>query len=165
MSRKTCALAIFIALLSTSAIAAQPNRIKQFDAWGLYSYGSGGTKNCYVLSVPVQQLPTSVSHGDNFFLVAPQAGQSGMMPQAIMGYTVKEGSKLTVTIGNDTFTMIPKENAAWVRDPQREPALVAAMRGGSDMTVKATSARGTDTSYTYSLKGVSAALSATSNCR
>lgn len=88
-----------------------------------------------------------------------------MMPQAIMGYTVKEGSKLTVTIGNDTFTMIPKENAAWVRDPQREPALVAAMRGGSDMTVKATSARGTDTSYTYSLRGVSAALSATGNCR
>ena len=165
MSLKTCALAISIALLSASAFAAQPNRIKQFDAWGVYSYGAGTAKNCYVLSVPVQQQPASVSHGDNFFLVAPQTGQSGLMPQAIMGYSLKEGSKLTVTIGGDTFTMIPKENAAWVRDPQREPELVAAMRGGSDMTVKAISARGTDTSYTYSLKGVSAALSAVSSCR
>ncbi|WP_137136166.1 invasion associated locus B family protein [Rhizobium sp. FKY42] len=165
MSPKTYALAATIALLSTSAFAAQPNRIKQFDAWGVYSYGAGGTKNCYVLSVPVEQRPTNVSHGDNFFLVAPQAGQSGMMPQAIMGYDLKEGSKLTVTIGSDTFTMLPKEKAAWVRDPQREPALVAAMQSGSDMTVQATSARGTDTSYTYSLKGVSAALGAVRNCR
>lgn len=165
MSKKTCALAISIALLATAAMAAQPNRVQQFDAWGVYSYGSGSGKSCYVLSVPVQQMPTGVSHGDNFFLVAPQSGKSSMMPQAIMGYNVKPGSHITVTIGNDTFTLVPKENAAWVRDPAREPVLVAAMRGGTDMVVKAVSARGTNTTYTYSLKGVSAALNAVSKCR
>lgn len=165
MSAKTYALAISIAMLSTAAAAAQPTRVQQFDAWGVYSYGSGSGKSCYVLSVPVQQQPASVSHGDNFFLVAPQAGQSSMMPQTIMGYGLKAGSNVMVSIGSETFTMTPKENAAWVRDPAREPALVTAMRGGSDMVVKATSARGTNTSYTYSLKGVSAALSAVSSCR
>ncbi|MFD1746072.1 invasion associated locus B family protein [Rhizobium helianthi] len=165
MSKKTCALAISIALLSTAAMAAQPSRVQQFDAWGVYSYGSGSGKSCYILSVPVQQMPAGVNHGDNFFLVAPQAGKSNMMPQTIMGYGLKAGSNITVSIGNDTFTMVPKENAAWVRDPAREPALVAAMRGGSEMLVKATSARGTNTSYTYSLKGVTAALNAVSKCR
>lgn len=165
MSKKTCALAVSIALLSTAAMAAQPSRVQQFEAWGVYSYGSGSGKSCYILSVPVQQLPAGVDHGDNFFLVAPQAGKSNMMPQAIMGYNLKEGSRIMVTIGNDTFTMVPKDKAAWVRDPAREPVLVAAMRAGSDMTVKAVSARGTNTSYTYSLKGVTAALAAVSKCR
>lgn len=165
MSRKTCALAVSAVLLSALSASAQPTRIKQFDAWGVYSYGKGSGKSCYVLSVPTSQLPTNVNHGDNFFLVAPQSGASPFMPQAIMGYNVKEGSRITLTIGNDSFTLVPKDHAAWVRDPAREPALVAAMRGGSDMTLKATSARGTDTTYTYSLKGVTAALQAVRNCR
>jgi hypothetical protein len=165
MPPKTCALAVSVVLLSALSASAQPTRVKQFDAWGVYSYGSGSGKNCYVLSVPTAQLPASVSHGDNFFLVAPQAGSSAMMPQAIMGYGLREGSRITVTIGNEDFTLVPKENAAWVRDPAREPALIAAMRGGSDMTLKATSARGTNTSYTFSLKGVSAALNEVSRCR
>jgi hypothetical protein len=33
------------------------------------------------------------------------------------------------------------------------------------MTLKAVSARGTNTTYTYSLKGITAALNAVSRCR
>lgn len=164
MSPKTCTLAVSVVLLSALSASAQPTRVKQFDAWGVYSYGSGNAKNCYALSIPVSQLPAGVAHGDNFFLVAPQAGASGLMPQAIMGYGIKADSRITVTIGSESFILVPKENAAWVRDPAREPALVAALRGGSDMTLKATSARGTNTTYTFSLKGVSAALNEVSRC-
>jgi hypothetical protein len=165
MSQKTCALAISIVLLSALGASAQPSRVQQFDAWGVYSYGDGSGKNCYVLSVPTAQQPAAVSHGDNFFLVAPQPGSSPYMPQAIMGYGLKDGSQLTLSIGSENFILVPKENAAWVRDPAREPELVTAMRSGSEMTLKATSARGTATSYTYSLKGVSAALQSVRNCR
>jgi hypothetical protein len=87
------------------------------------------------------------------------------MPQAIMAYDLKTDSRITLTIGSETFTLVPKDKTAWVRDPAREPALVAAMQAGADMTLKATSARGTNTSYTYSLKGVTAALQAVRSCR
>ncbi|MGE6739860.1 invasion associated locus B family protein [Allorhizobium pseudoryzae] len=165
MSAKACALAVSAVLLTALSASAQPTRVKQFEAWGVYSYGSGSNKSCYALSVPTTALPASVNHGDNFFLVAPQAGASSYMPQAIMAYDLKTDSRITLTIGSETFTLVPKDKTAWVRDPAREPALVAAMRGGSDMTLKATSARGTNTSYTYSLKGVTAALQAVRNCR
>ena len=46
-----------------------------------------------------------------------------------------------------------------------EPALVAAMKGGRSMTVKATSGRGTATSYSYSLSGISAALKQIESCK
>lgn len=165
MSRKTCALAVSAVLVSAATAGAQPTRINQFEAWGVYAHGSGSNRSCYVLSVPVAQQPAGVNHGENYFLIAPQSGPSPLMPQAIMGYTLKADSRITLTIGNDSFTLVPKDNAAWVRDPAREPALVTAMRGGAEMTLKAISARGTNTAYTYSLKGVSAALQALRNCR
>ncbi|MCK5744966.1 MAG: invasion associated locus B family protein, partial [Oricola sp.] len=45
------------------------------------------------------------------------------------------------------------------------PALVAAMKAGAKMTVQAISARGTNTSYDYSLSGVTAALNAIQDCK
>lgn len=157
------ALALSFAFASTAA-AAQPTRVAQFDAWGVYSYADGGQTTCYALSVPVTSKPSNVDHGDNFFLLAPQ-GSSSYTPQAIMGYPLREGSEVSVSVGNDTFRLAPKDNIAWVRDQSREPVLVDAMRGGSDMTLEAISRRGTNTSYSYSLRGVTAALQEVRKCR
>ena len=41
---------------------------------------------------------------------------------------------------------------------RRDQKLIAAIRGGSAMTVKGTSKRGTKTTYKYSLTGAGAAL-------
>jgi hypothetical protein len=164
MRIKSAALAFALTLVAASAAtAAQPTRIKQFEAWGVYSYTSNGQKSCYALSVPTTSAPASVNHGDNFFLVSPQ-GQA-FMPQAIMGYALRAGSDVEVAVGDAKFDLAPRDNTAWVRNQSREPALIDAMRGGSSMTVKATSGRGTNTSYSYSLSGVTAALQEVRKCR
>ncbi len=43
-------------LLASAALASaqSPTRIEQFKAWGAYSYKSGNSTVCYVLSVPQQ---------------------------------------------------------------------------------------------------------------
>jgi invasion protein IalB len=51
------------------------------------------------------------------------------------------------------------ENAA------EEPLLLAAMKNGKAMSVKAVSKRGTPTGYTYSLSGISKALAAIKTCK
>ena len=43
-------------------------------------------------------------------------------------------------------------------DDETDGALVESMRAGVEMTVRGTSARGTDTTDTYSLSGVTAAM-------
>jgi hypothetical protein len=164
MRTKTAALALALTLVSAAAAsAAQPTRIKQFEAWGVYSYSNNGRTSCYALSVPTSSAPSSVNHGDNFFLISPQC--QSYMPQAIMGYALRQGSDVTVAVDSERFDLAPRDNTAWVRDQSREPALVNAMRGGSRMTVQATSGRGTATNYTYSLSGVTAALQEVSKCR
>ncbi|WFS00487.1 invasion associated locus B family protein [Rhizobium tumorigenes] len=147
--------------------SAAPTRIKQFDAWGAYSYQSGTGKVCYVLSVPTAKLPaTGIDHGDNFFIVTQRPGQNiSYEPQAMMGYVLKENSKVNVTIDNKTFVMFTKDKAAWVENAAQEPALVAAMKTGHSLTVTATSKKGTGTSYTYSLAGISASLKQIESCK
>jgi invasion protein IalB len=147
--------------------AAAPTRIKQFDAWGAYSYQSGTGKVCYVLSVPTAKLPaTGIDHGDNFFIVTQRPGQNiSYEPQAMMGYALKENSKVNVTIDNKTFVMFTKDKAAWVENAAQEPALVAAMKSGHSLTVAAVSKKGTGTSYTYSLAGISASLKQIESCK
>lgn len=161
------ATALAIVLAGSGIAAAQaPTRIEQFKAWGAYSYKSNGGTVCYVLSVPTAKEPAAVDHGDIFFIVSQRPGQNiSYEPQAMVGYKLKDGSKVNVTIDSKNFVMFTKDQAAWVENAAEEPALVAAMKGGSSMTVKATSARGTATSYTYSLSGISAALSKIENCK
>jgi invasion protein IalB len=164
---KSVSAAVAILLTTVGVASAQsPTRIQQFNAWGAYSYKAGQSTVCYVLSIPTAKEPASVDHGDMFFIVSQRPGQNiSYEPQAMMGYTMKAGSKVTVTIDNKSFSMFTKEKAAWVENAAEEPALVAAMRNGKSMTVKATSLRGTSTSYSYSLSGISAALKQVASCK
>lgn len=167
MSVKIVATALALTLASVGVASAQsPTRIQQFKAWGAYSYKQGAGTVCYVLSVPTAKEPASVDHGDIFFIVSQRPGQNiSYEPQAMMGYPLQANSKVNVTIDGKSFVMFTKDRAAWVENAAEEPALVAAMKSGSSMTVKATSGRGTNTSYSYSLSGVSAALQQIESCK
>lgn len=167
MFARSTVTAVAILLASSSIAAAQsPTRIEQFKAWGAYSYKTNGGTVCYVLSVPTDKQPAAVNHGDIFFVISQRPGQNiSYEPQAMMGYALKESSKVNVTIDNKNFVMFVKDTSAWVENAAEEPALVAAMKTGHSMTVKATSARGTGTAYTYSLSGISAALKKIEGCK
>ncbi len=166
MVLKTLVSATFVSLaLAGAAVAQSPTQIKQFDNWAAYSYNGPKGKVCYILSLPTRKEPGNVNHGDNFFLISHRPGQNvEYEPQAMMGYQLQENSKVTVSVDGRNFVLFTKGESAWVENVAEEPALVNAMRAGAQMTVKATSRRGTNTNYTYSLSGVTAALREIQNC-
>ena len=149
-----------------AAAPSGPTRIQQFNAWGAYSYTSGANKVCYVLSVPAEKSPAKLDHGDNFFLVTQRPGQNiSYEPQVMVGYALKAGSKVKVTVDTKSYTMFIKDKSAWLENAAEEPALVAALKSGHSLKVDAVSSRGTPTSYTYSLSGISAALKQIETCK
>ncbi|WP_337270330.1 invasion associated locus B family protein [Oryzifoliimicrobium ureilyticus] len=165
---KKLTLALFLTLLTAAAAQAKPSLVKQYGDWGLYAYKNGNRTVCYLLTMPSAQRPANVDHGQNFFLIGHgPKGSDRYEPQIRTGYDLKEGSVVTVNIGNDTFRLFTKGNTAWMVHESREPQMMAAMRGGRDMVIEAMSKRGTKTSYTYSLRGVSDGLKAVegSRCR
>ena len=54
--------------------------------------------------------------------------------------------------------MYTQNDGAWVKNAAEEAKLVDAMRKGADLVVKATTSRGTETTDTFSLKGLAQAL-------
>jgi hypothetical protein len=154
--------------VAAPAAAQEAAQIGQNQAWGTYSYVKDKAKVCYVLTVPVpgSAKPANLNHGDVFFFVSQKPGQNVVYePQFIAGYALKEGSKVEVTIGTQTFSMFARGNSAWLENIAQEPQLIAAMRGGADMKVAATSGRGNATGYVFSLRGVSAALNSIATCK
>jgi invasion protein IalB len=151
---------------ATPALAQQATKIGQHNAWGTYSYQATNGKVCYVLTVPTDKQPPTLDHGDMFFFVSQRPGQQvSYEPQFIAGYNFKENSKVTVSVGDKSFTMFTRGKSAWVENAAEEPVLIAAMKGGTDMKVQAKSGRGNATNYVFSLKGISAALSSIASCK
>ena len=164
--KKLVSTAVFTMAMAGAAAAQSPTLIEQFNAWGAYSYNGPKGKVCYILSLPTQKQPQNVKHGDIFFLISQRPGQNvSYEPQAMMGYALKEDSKVTVNVDSKNFVLFTKGESAWVENAAEESALVGAMRAGSQMSVKATSRRGTSTNYTYSLTGVTAALKEIQSCK
>ena len=152
------------AVSTGAALAAKPKPIEQFKNWGAYTFDDKSRgKVCYILAVPNAKAPADRDHGDVYFLVSAKTTKA-YETQVEVGYELKDGEDVSVQIGKRSFEMFTKNNHAWLKDTAKEDALVAAMRKGSVMKVSARSKKGTQTSYTYSLSGVTAALRAIRNC-
>jgi hypothetical protein len=148
------------------ALAQSATRIGQQGDWGVYSYLQNNAKVCYVLTVPKDKQPPTLDHGEMFFFVSQKPGQNvSFEPQFIAGYNFKENSKVQVKVGGKTFSMFTRGKSAWMENAAEEPLLIAAMKGGSEMQIDATSGRGNPTKYMFSLKGISAALESIASCK
>ena len=155
-----------LAVSAMPALAQSASKIGQYNAWGTYSYQAQNGKVCYVLTVPTDSQPSTLDHGDMFFFVSQRPGDKvSFEPQFIASYNLEENSKVSVIIDGKSFSMFTKGKSAWAENEAEEPALIAAMKDGSNMKVQAKSGRGNPTSYVFSLKGISAALTSIASCK
>ncbi len=151
--------------MAVPAGAQEATRISQHQAWGTYATQQGGGRVCYVLSVPTALEPSTLDHGNIYFFISQKPGQNvSYEPQFIASYNFQDNSKVRVSVGDSAFQMFTRGNLAWLENPAEEPQLVTAMRSGADMRVQAVSGRGNNTSYTFSLRGVTAALESITTC-
>lgn len=160
-------LAVNAILGGSVALAQSPSQIGKFSAWGSYAYKAGTGKVCYILTIPQTKKPEKgIDHGENFFLISQKPGQNvAYEPQFMAGYELQASSKVTITVGEKSFAMFTSGKSAWMENAAEEPLLLAAMKGGQSMSIKATSKRGTATSYTFSLAGISKALDSVKTCK
>ncbi len=149
-------------VVSTAAFAQSDAKlVGEFRVWRTY-VASTPEKMCFVASQPQDSTYSqSISGRDPAFFMVTTIPARNIQSEAstIIGYPFQEASNVTVEVDGQKFSMFTQADAAWIEIDQ-EPALVDAMRRGSVMLVKGTSRRGTQTTDTYSLSGVTAALDA-----
>ena len=145
---------------------AEPKVKATHGDWIVYERSVGGDTVCYALS-PAQTLsPSNVDHGKVYFMVSNwKSGAANEQPSFLAGYPLKTTRAPKAAIGSTSVNMYGAKNEAFIQESADERRLVSKMRAGATMTVSAVSARGTETRYQFSLKGITAALkTAKANC-
>jgi len=160
MLNRIAAAFVILAVSATGAFAQASNRIATFQDWSVYAYSGPSGRVCYAATQPRTMAPVGVNRDPVFFMVANWPNRAARNEvSVIMGYPLEANSSVTVTVGTtENFTLFTQNDAAWIREVDIESQLIVAMRRGIDMVVRGRSARGTDTTDTYSLRGISAAL-------
>jgi len=149
-----------LSCLSTAAVADSPSLIGTYKDWSAFQSSANGRKMCYVLGKPDATEPKKAKRDPIFFMISdwPSRKAKGEV-QVIPGYTYKDGGAVTAQIGAEKFDLFTQGDKAWVEDVAQEKALVAAMEKGAKVVITGVSQRGTTTHDTYSLSGISDALS------
>jgi len=151
--------AVFASVLALGlASAAGADNLGTYDYWTAWSDTEGGATICYVSSVPQDSQPTNVSRGAIHFIVTNRPGKQNEV-STLIGYPFHESNaNASAAIDGRSYPMVTEGSAAWLASVEDEPTFVSGMRAGSTMIVRGTSQRGTNTTDTYSLRGVTAAL-------
>lgn len=143
---------------------AQATLLGQFGDWGAYTASPNGHKVCFALAKPSaqQDIPANRRNASNlvymFVSTRPDEKVSNEISMLVTGYVFKPNSEATMTVGPGGFPMYTQNDGAWVKNAAEEARLIDTMRRSADAVVKATTSRGTQTSDTFSLKGISQAL-------
>jgi invasion protein IalB len=143
---------------------AQATLLGQFGDWGAYAASPGGQKVCFALSKPIasSDIPPNRRSAANvvylFVSTRPAEKVSNEVSVLITGYAFKPNSEAGIAIGGTNFAMYTQNDGAWVKNAAEESKMLDAMRNSGDMVIKAITSRGTQTSDTFSLKGLPQAV-------
>ncbi len=144
-----------------AAAGAQPKLLGQYAEWGAYTASPGGKKVCFAISKPTSSETNPPNRPRNpiyiFISTRPEDKVTNEV-SIISGYPFKPGSEASAQIGSTTFALYTQQDGAWIKNAAEEAQMVDAMRAGDTAIVKGGSAKGTQTTDTYTLKGVSQAL-------
>jgi glucose/arabinose dehydrogenase len=133
--------------------------LERIKDWTVYIYEGAEGRICFAASAPTDMQPKTAKRTSVIFYVTTWQ-KDGVHTEVSVrqGYAMKANAVATVTVGGQTFSLSADDDKAYPKDPADERKLLAAMTAGGPMIVKATSAKGTQTTDQYSLEGVDGAV-------
>jgi hypothetical protein len=166
--------------------ASKPSLVATFGDWNVFVGEVGKGRICYTLAQPKLREPTSLTRDPGYAFISDRPSE-GVRNEVsfIMGFDVSGGdtaesktdakpdekpskssakSKTSAAaapvalVDQASFEMLPKGGNLWVKNAAKESALIAEMRKGAKLVVKAASLRGHQSIDTYALGGFSQAM-------
>ena len=146
---------------TAAAGGAEPTLIGQYGTWGAYTATPNGKKVCFALAKPSSSKtnPPNRPRDPAYAFVSTRPAEKVFNEVSIMiGYALKPGSESSLEVGGASYAMYTQGDGLWIKNAAEEEQMVAAMRKSAEVTVKGVSAKGTETTDVFSLKGLSQAL-------
>ena len=137
------------------------NRVAAKTDWSVFVEES--PKECWGVSAPKETVntkdgkPVAVRRGDILLFVTYRPGAGGEV-SFTGGYPFAGGSTVDLDIGGKKFELFTDGEWSWSGSKEDDASIIAALKAGTSAVLAARSGRGTKTSDTFSLLGISAAL-------
>lgn len=155
---KGLTVALGTLILSSTAWGADFEFLGQKGDWDVFADKKVKASVCYIGSKPIKDEGKYKKRGDIYVLITLRKDESFKDVISFhQGYGLKEGKDVQVSVGKSKFKLFVSGETAWTYESKDDLALVKAMKKGSTLVAKGISSRGTKTTDTYSLKGISAA--------
>ena len=168
--------------------ASKPALVASFGDWNVFVGQAGKGRICYTLAQPKTREPAGLNRDPGYAFISDRPAEGVRNEVSfIMGFDVAAGpdsagskpeakapgksaskpdSKSKTAPGvapvaaveEATFELLPKGANLWVKNAARESELIAVMRKGVKLTVKASSLKGHASTDVYSLAGFSQAM-------
>jgi invasion protein IalB len=168
--------------------ASKPALVATFGDWNVFVGQAGKGRICYTLAQPKSREPASLNRDPGYAFISDRPAEGVRNEVSfIMGFDVAGGADATeakldpkpggkpatksdaksktppgaapvALVDETSFEMLPKGGNLWVKNAAKEGALIAEMRKGAKLVVKAASLRGHQSIDTYSLTGFAQAL-------
>ncbi len=146
---------------AAAAGGSEPTLIGQYGTWGAYMATPNGKKVCFALAKPSSSKtnPPNRPRDPAYAFISTRPAEKVVNEVSIMiGYALKPGADSTLEVGGASYAMYAQGDGLWIKNAAEEERMVEAMRKAADVTVKGVSAKGTETTDVFSLKGLSQAL-------
>jgi len=130
------------------------------QGWDAYSDTEKGHKICYLVGEPSKSEPANAKRNKIYASISHRPAEKVSNEVSFnAGYLFKDGSDAELIVdGHTKFSLFTNKDSAWSRDAATDKAVVEALARGKTAVLKGTSARGTETTDTYSLAGLTQAL-------
>jgi hypothetical protein len=146
---------------TAAAGGAEPTLIGQYGTWGAYTATPNGRKVCFALAKPASSKtnPPNRPRDPAYAFVSTRPAEKVFNEVSIMiGYALKPGSESSLEVGGAAYAMYTQGDGLWIKNAAEEEQMVSAMRKSAEAVVRGVSAKGTETTDVFSLKGLSQAL-------
>lgn len=150
-------LTILVAATGLAAPASARDTLGVFDGWA--AFRDARPLRCYAIAEPVQDRRSAPWRPFASVSTWPGLQMRGQF-HIRLRKVKRPGAPVMLAIGDQRILLASGGVEAWAPDARADAAIVAAMRGGSVMSVEAVDTAGRSFVDTYRLRGAATAIDA-----
>ena len=160
MNFKKIFLSLIIVLFASKTFAANPVSTGTFKDWQVFTANTEQGKICFAQSKPKTRSPKNFKREPSKLFVTFRPQENIKDEVSVTSGHVFKVSSVNAKSGRSNFSLLSKENFAWIIDEDEEKKFIKLMKKASNIMVTANEPKGSQTVDHYSMMGFTKAYDA-----
>jgi hypothetical protein len=165
MNFKKIFLSLVIFFFASKTFAANPVSSGTYKDWQVFTATTEKGKICFAQSKPKTRSPKNFKREPSKLFVTFRPQENIKDEVSVTSGHIFKASSVNAKSGRNTFSLLSKENFAWIIDEDEEKKFIKLMKKASNIMVTANEPKGSQTVDHYSMIGFTKAYDAAKkNC-